>query len=72
MLVGARLDWMLHFGKPPRFAADVLIVQIESEPEELHHSIPSAATLLGDCAIAVRMVAFIEFSVAVTRSHDYS
>lgn len=28
VLLGARLNWMLHFGKPPRFANDVKIVQV--------------------------------------------
>jgi len=28
VLLGARLNWMLHFGKPPRFAKDVKIVQV--------------------------------------------
>lgn len=27
-LFGARLNWILHFGKPPRFKADVKIVQV--------------------------------------------
>ena len=28
LLVGARLNWILHFGKPPSFKADVKIVQV--------------------------------------------
>lgn len=28
ILLGARLNWILHFGKPPRFQPDVLIVQV--------------------------------------------
>ena len=27
-LFGARLNWILHFGRPPRFQADVKIVQV--------------------------------------------
>ena len=27
-LFGARLNWILHFGRPPRFRADVKIVQV--------------------------------------------
>ena len=27
-LFGARLNWILHFGKPPRFKADVKIIQV--------------------------------------------
>ena len=28
VLLGARLNWMLHFGQPPRFSADVKIIQV--------------------------------------------
>ena len=34
ILVGARLNWMLHFGLPPRFSKDVKIIQIEVAAEE--------------------------------------
>lgn len=29
VLLGARLNWMLHFGKPPRFDPNVKIIQVE-------------------------------------------
>jgi len=32
-LVGARLNWILHFGLPPRFAADVRVVQLDVSAE---------------------------------------
>ena len=28
LLLGARLNWMLHFGRPPRFNKDVSIIQV--------------------------------------------
>ena len=28
LLIGARLNWILHFGQPPRFRPDVKIVQV--------------------------------------------
>lgn len=28
LLLGARLNWMLHFGRPPRFRPDVKIIQV--------------------------------------------
>lgn len=30
LLLGARLNWILHFGKPPRFKKDVKIIQVET------------------------------------------
>ncbi|CUS13205.1 unnamed protein product [Tuber aestivum] len=35
LLVGARLNWMLHFGEPPKWSAGVRIAQIDISPEEL-------------------------------------
>jgi len=48
LLLGARLNWMLHFGRPPRFQPDVKIIQVDIEPEEFQQSIPTTVTLLGD------------------------
>ncbi|KAJ3211997.1 2-hydroxyacyl-CoA lyase 1, partial [Clydaea vesicula] len=45
VLFGARLNWMLHFGLPPRFKPDVKIIQIDIAPEEFGNNI------LGDRAI---------------------
>lgn len=28
LLLGARLNWMLHFGRPPRFQSDVKVIQV--------------------------------------------
>lgn len=28
LLLGARLNWILHFGRPPRYAADVKVIQV--------------------------------------------
>ncbi|MEE6465983.1 hypothetical protein FKM82_006780 [Ascaphus truei] len=48
LLLGARLNWMLHFGHPPRFRPDVKIIQVDICAEELGNNVKPAATLLGD------------------------
>ncbi|XP_021951329.1 2-hydroxyacyl-CoA lyase 1 isoform X2 [Folsomia candida] len=48
LLLGARLNWMLHFGKFPRFRPDVKIIQVDVEPEEFHQSVATSVPLLGD------------------------
>jgi len=35
VLFGARLNWILHFGKPPRFNKDVKVIQVDLQAEEL-------------------------------------
>src|SRR5579859_1902394 len=36
-LMGARFNWIFHFGLPPRFAKDVKVVQLDIAPEEIGH-----------------------------------
>ncbi|ULU06171.1 hypothetical protein L5515_014337 [Caenorhabditis briggsae] len=47
-LIGARLNWILHFGLPPRFQKDVKVVQIDLCPEEFHQNVKTEVPLLGD------------------------
>jgi len=48
LLLGARLNWMLHFGRTPRFNPDVKIVQVDLCAEELHNSVQSAVAIQSD------------------------
>lgn len=47
-LMGTRLNWMLHFGKPPRFAENVRIVQLDMSPEEMGNNRHTEVALVGD------------------------
>ncbi|XP_076669905.1 2-hydroxyacyl-CoA lyase [Andrena cerasifolii] len=59
LLLGARLNWMLHFGRPPRYQSDVKVIQIDLCPEELHNSIPSAVAIQSDVSTAVECLVTI-------------
>ncbi|XP_015423591.1 PREDICTED: 2-hydroxyacyl-CoA lyase 1 isoform X1 [Myotis davidii] len=48
ILFGARLNWILHFGLPPRYQPDVKFIQIDICAEELGNNVRPAVTLLGD------------------------
>ncbi|MEM1246982.1 MAG: oxalyl-CoA decarboxylase [Acidobacteriota bacterium] len=48
LLVGARFNWILHFGRSPRFADAVRVVQIDLCAEEIGHSVPAEVGLVGD------------------------
>ncbi|KAI4502287.1 hypothetical protein M0802_002969 [Mischocyttarus mexicanus] len=48
LLLGARLNWMLHFGRPPRFQSTVKIIQVDLCAEELHNSVPSTVAIQAD------------------------
>ncbi|KAK4313569.1 hypothetical protein Pmani_015101 [Petrolisthes manimaculis] len=48
LLLGARLNWMLHFGRPPRFAPDTKFIQVDICAEEFDNSVRGSVSLLGD------------------------
>jgi oxalyl-CoA decarboxylase len=48
MLVGARLNWLLGHGEPPRWSADAKFIQVDIEASEFDSNQPIAAPLAGD------------------------
>ena len=60
-LLGARLNWIMHFGLPPRFNKDVKIVQLDIAPEAISQNVPAEVALVGDGkAIVGQMNASLE------------
>ncbi|MBF6599205.1 MAG: oxalyl-CoA decarboxylase [Dehalococcoidia bacterium] len=51
-LIGARLNWIMHFGLPPRFNPDVRVMQMDIAAEEIGTNVPAEVALVGD-AMAV-------------------
>ena len=47
-LMGARLNWIMHFGLPPRFNKDVRVVQMDISAEEIGTNVPTEVALVGD------------------------
>jgi 2-hydroxyacyl-CoA lyase 1 len=47
-LMGARFNWIFHFGLPPRFAKDVKVIQLDIAPEEIGHNKATEVALVGD------------------------
>ena len=52
-LVGARLNWILHYGLPPRFKEGVRLVQLDLNPEEIGVNVPAEVALVGDAKVAL-------------------
>ena len=48
LLIGARLNWILHFGLPPRFAEGLRVIQIDIAAEEIGTNVPAEVALVGD------------------------
>ena len=47
-LMSARLNWMLHYGLPPRYRPDVRVVQLDLNGEEIGVNVPTEVGLVGD------------------------
>ena len=48
LLMGARLNWMMHFGHPPRFNEKVRVIQMDISAEEIGTNVPTEVALVGD------------------------
>ncbi len=47
-LVGARLNWIMHFGLPPRWSPNVRVIQLDIAAEEIGTNVPAEVGLVGD------------------------
>ena len=48
LAIGTRFDWMIQFGRPPRFAADMKVIHVDVNPAELGHNRPVDVPIAGD------------------------
>jgi 2-hydroxyacyl-CoA lyase 1 len=56
LLLGARLNWILHFGETPRWHHSVKFIQVDTNPEEIGHNNPRAVQygLVGDIGLVTQ------------------
>jgi 2-hydroxyacyl-CoA lyase 1 len=55
-LIGARLNWILHFGLPPRFNEKVRVIQLDISQEEIGTNVPTEVALVGDAKAIVNQL----------------
>jgi len=48
MILGARLDYRLNYGRPPAFAANARIIRVDVEPSEIHRPRPADLGIVAD------------------------
>jgi acetolactate synthase-1/2/3 large subunit len=46
--VGTRFNYVIQFGRAPRFAADLKVIQVDVDPTELGHNRPADVPIFGD------------------------
>ena len=52
MVVGARINWMLSFGRG-KWNKNVKFIQLDVEPEEIDRNVPIAAPVIGDLGLSL-------------------
>jgi acetolactate synthase-1/2/3 large subunit len=48
LAVGTRFNWVVQFGRPPRFADDLKVVHVDVDPGQLGHNRPVDVPIAGD------------------------
>lgn len=55
IVLGARLNWILHFGKPPKYSKDVQFFQCSNVPEDIA-SLDNNVGLVGDVGLVAQQL----------------
>ena len=55
MVIGARLNWMLQFGRG-KWNPDMKFIQLDVEPREIDRNVPVAAPVVGDMGESLDMI----------------
>ena len=64
LMVGARFNWIFHFGRPPRFAPNLRVIHVDIAPEEIGRNVPAEIVIAGDAkAVLAQLNRAIEQSV---------
>jgi acetolactate synthase-1/2/3 large subunit len=48
LVVGTRFNWVIQFGRPPRFAADLRVIHVDINPTQLGHNRAVDVPIAGD------------------------
>ncbi|MDE5552453.1 MAG: oxalyl-CoA decarboxylase, partial [Muribaculaceae bacterium] len=55
MVIGARINWMLSFGRG-KWNKDIKFIQLDVEPEEIDRNVPIAAPVVGDMGLSLDLI----------------
>ena len=68
LAVGTRFNWIVQFGRPPRFAADLKVIHVDINPTQLGHNRPVDVPIAGDAkAVLEQLRAEAEGKIAPRR-----
>ena len=53
LAVGTRFNWVIQFGRPPRFAADMKVIHVDVNPAQLGHNRAVDVPIAGDARLVL-------------------
>jgi acetolactate synthase-1/2/3 large subunit len=56
LAVGTRFNWIIQFGRPPRFAADLKAIHVDVNPAELGHNRTADVPIAGDARLVLEQL----------------
>jgi acetolactate synthase-1/2/3 large subunit len=56
LAVGTRFDWMIQYGRPPRFGADLKVIHVDVNPAELGHNREVDVPIAGDARAVLQQL----------------
>jgi len=56
LAVGTRFNWVIQFGRPPRFAADLKVIHVDVNPGQLGHNRPVDVPIAGDAKAVLQQL----------------
>lgn len=71
LVLGARLNWILHYGAEPKFKKDVKIIHVDISPEELNNNRTAEVALLGHLPAVVEQLISGFSAPALSSSNAY-
>ena len=57
LAVGTRFNWVIQFGRPPRFAADLKVIHVDVNPGQLGHNRAVDVPIAGDAKAVLQQLA---------------
>ncbi|KAI8981704.1 thiamine pyrophosphate enzyme, N-terminal TPP binding domain-containing protein [Mycotypha africana] len=72
LLIGARLNWILHYGHPPRWNKHVRFIQIDIAAEEIGNNVQDTLPLVGDIqSVVTQLTSALEHQPLPSISSTY-
>jgi thiamine pyrophosphate-dependent acetolactate synthase large subunit-like protein len=56
LAVGTRFNWVIQFGRPPRFAADMKVIHVDVNPAQLGHNRAVDVPIAGDARLVLEQL----------------